>query len=164
MQSNLFSLIKSDAKFSTNRIYRYALWRIWDENLPKVLFIGLNPSTADEINNDPTIRRCIGYAKDWGYGGYIMGNIFSFRSTNPHVMKKAKNPVGPNNNMWLLKLHNEADLTIAAWGNHGKFLNRGKEVFKLIPKIQCLRITKEGFPSHPLYLPKNLKPFPYLIK
>ena len=78
MQSTLFPLLKSDAIFSPDRIHRYGLWRIWDDALPKVLFIGLNPSTADELKNDPTIRRCIGYAKDWGYGGYIMGNIYCF--------------------------------------------------------------------------------------
>ena len=68
MQSTLFPLLKSDAVFSPDRLHRYGLWRIWDDDLPKVLFIGLNPSTADELKNDPTIRRCIGYAKDWGYG------------------------------------------------------------------------------------------------
>ena len=69
-------LLHSDAYFSKDRIYRYALWRIWNHNLPKVVFIGLNPSTADEIEDDPTIRRCMSYADNWGYGGYIMGNIF----------------------------------------------------------------------------------------
>ena len=78
----LFPLIYTDATFSDDRVHRYALWRIWDESLPKVLFIGLNPSTATETKNDPTIRRCMGYAKDWGYGGYIMGNIFAFRSSD----------------------------------------------------------------------------------
>ena len=161
MQSSLFNLIKSDALFSNDRIYRYALWRIWNDNLPKVLFIGLNPSTADEINNDPTIRRCIRYAIDWGYGGYIMGNIFSYRATDPKIMKKAKDPVGPHNNYWLKKLSNEAEITIAAWGNHGLYMNRGDEVINLIPNLKCLKITKKGFPAHPLYLPKSLKPFLY---
>ena len=78
-------IIHSDALFSEDRIYRYALWRTWDESLPKALFIGLNPSTADEIQDDPTIRRCIRYSMDWGYGGYIMGNIFGYRSTDPLV-------------------------------------------------------------------------------
>ena len=157
----LFPLIYSDAYFSEDRIHRYALWRIWDEKLPKVLFIGLNPSTATETKNDPTIRRCMGYAKGWGYGGYIMGNIFAFRSTDPSNLRKTNDPIGSENNKWLKKLHDEADLSIAAWGTHGKYLDRGNAVLDLIPEIQCLRITKNGFPSHPLYLPKSLKPIPY---
>jgi|TARA_B110000467_G_scaffold29878_1_gene26886 hypothetical protein len=163
MQSTIFPLLKSDAVFSPDRLYRYGLWRIWDDTLPTVLFIGLNPSTADEFKNDPTIRRCIGYAKDWGYGGYIMGNIFGFRATDPNTMKAVKEPIGAENNKWLLRLHDEADLTIGAWGNHGGFMNRGKEVVTLIPNLKCLKITNQGYPSHPLYLKKILKPIPFSI-
>lgn len=162
--TSLFPGLYSDAFFSPDRVHRYALWRTWDEDLPKVLFIGLNPSTADEINNDPTIRRCIGYAKDWGYGGYIMGNIFAFRATDPKVMKAAKDPIGLKNDEWLLKLHAEAELTVGAWGNHGKFMERGKAVVNLISDLKCLKITSQGFPSHPLYLPRTLKPLPYKYK
>ena len=159
---NLFPLIKTDATFSKDRLYRYSLHRIWNEDLPKVLFIGLNPSTATETKNDPTIRRCMQYAKDWGFGGYIMGNIFAYRSTDPSNLYKIKNPIGIKNNYWLKKLHKEADLTIAAWGTNGKFLNRGKEVLSFILEVKCLRMTKAVFPSHPLYLPKNLTPIPYI--
>ena len=148
----------SDAYFSKDRIYRYALWRTWDESLPKVLFIGLNPSTADEIQDDPTIRRCIRYAKDWNYGGYIMGNIFAYRSTDPKKLLDIEDPVGPKNNYWLKKLSKEASLTIGAWGNHGKILNRGNQISKMLKTFHCLKITKEGFPSHPLYLHSRLKP------
>ena len=158
---SLFKNTFSDALFSKDRIYRYALWRTWNRKLPKVLFIGLNPSTADEINNDPTIRRCINYAIDWGFGGYIMGNIFAFRSTDPQIIKNVQEPIGDQNDKWLIKLHKEASLTIAAWGNHGQFMDRGKEVTKLIKNLKCLRVTKLGYPSHPLYLPKNLKPIEY---
>ena len=154
-------LLLSDAFFSKDRLYRYALWRIWDNTLPKVLFIGLNPSTADEINNDPTIRRCIRYSKDWGYGGYIMGNIFGYRTTNPKKLKTINDPIGPDNNYWLKKLHKEASLTIGAWGNHGKLLNRSDKIIDLIDNLYCLRITKEGQPSHPLYLSSKLKPIVY---
>ena len=157
----LFPLIYTDAFFSEDRTYRYGLWRIWDKSMPKILFIGLNPSTATEIKNDPTIRRCMCYAKDWGYGGYIMGNIFAFRSTDPINLKKINDPIGSENDFWLKKLHDEADLTIGAWGNHGKLLNRSNAVLNLIPNIYCLKITKQGYPSHPLYLPKNLQPIPY---
>ena len=151
-------ILFSNAFFSKDRKHRYALWRVWNNKLPKVLFIGLNPSTADEVKDDPTIRRCINYAKDWGYGGYIMGNIFAYRSTDPKNLKITNDPIGIDNNSWLIKLHSEASLTIGAWGNHGKYLDRGEEVSNLIDNLYCLRITKEGHPSHPLYLPGNLKP------
>ena len=155
------NLIYSDAKFSKDRVYRYALWRTWDTSLPKLLFIGLNPSTADETNDDPTMRRCIRFAKDWDYGGFIMGNIFAYRSTDPKKLNEIKEPIGKRNNYWLTRLHEEANMTIAAWGNHGKYLKRGNEVVILLDKLYCLKITKEGFPSHPLYLSSKLKPIKY---
>ena len=155
-------IIYSDALFSKDRFYRYALWRIWDKSLPKILFIGLNPSTADEIKDDPTNRRCKRYAQDWGFGGYIMSNIFAYRSTNPKILKEIKDPIGPDNNYWLQKLHKEAILTIGAWGNYGKLLNRGEEIINLIDNLYCLKITKEGHPSHPLYLSSKLKPIIFL--
>ena len=155
------NLIYSNAKFSKDRVYRYALWRIWDEALPKLLFIGLNPSTADEKKDDPTMRRCIRFSKDLGYGGFIMANIFAYRSTDPKKLKLIKDPIGKKNNYWIKKLAKDSGKTIAAWGTHGKYLNRGDEVTKLIDDLYCLRKTKEGFPSHPLYLPANLKPIKY---
>ena len=157
----LFPTIDSDAVFSPFRKHRYSLWRTWDRKLPKVLFIGLNPSTADEIQDDPTIRRCIRYARDWGYGGYIMGNIFAYRSTDPAKLRIVKDPIGKKNNYWLKKLYNEAEITIAAWGNHGNYLNRGEDVANLFKKLYCLKKTKLGQPSHPLYLPAKLKPILY---
>lgn len=157
----LFPTIDSDAVFSSCRKHRYSLWRTWDRKLPKVLFIGLNPSTADEIQDDPTIRRCIRYARDWGYGGYIMGNIFAYRSTDPAKLKIVKDPIGKKNNYWLKKLYSEAEITIAAWGNHGDYLNRGEDVANLFKTLYCLKKTKSGQPSHPLYLPAKLKPILY---
>ena len=86
------------AKFSLDRVYRYRLWRFWDKRKGIVLFIGLNPSTADEKVNDPTIRRCIGYAMDWGYGGMLMGNIFAYRNTYPETLKICGvDPIGIEN-------------------------------------------------------------------
>ena len=152
------NLLYSDAHFSKDRIYRYALWRTWDESKPKVLFVGLNPSTADEVQDDPTIRRCIRYSKDWGYGGYIMGNIFAYRSTNPKKLLDIDAPIGSKNDYWLKKLNKEASLTIGAWGNHGKILDRGSQINQMFKTFHCLKITKEGFPSHPLYLSSKLKP------
>ena len=150
--------MKTDAKFSKDRIYRYALWRIWDDNQPKVMFIGLNPSTADETKDDPTVRRCRGFAKLWGFGGLIMANIFAYRATEPENMKSTGDPTGPENDEWLLKLTQEATLVIGAWGNHGEFRGRGKEVLDLIPDLYCLKMNKTGHPAHPLYLPSALEP------
>ena len=157
-------LIGSDAVFSECRKYRYALWRRWEMEHPLILFIGLNPSTADETKNDPTIRRCINFAKDWGYGGVMIANLFAFRSTSPEIMKQQKDPIGKENDLWIEKLADASQSVIAAWGNHGEFKNRYKEVIKLIPNLHCLKITKNGNPSHPLYLPQSLKPKIYNIK
>ena len=163
-QTSLFidnNSIYSGAEFSKCRKYRYTLWRTWDESIQKLLFIGLNPSTADEINDDPTMRRCIRFSKDLGYGGFIMANIFAYRSTNPEKLKIVKDPIGDKNNYWIKKLDQEAGLTIAAWGTHGEYLNRGKEIMELLDNLYCLRKTKGGFPAHPLYLPSFLKPIKY---
>jgi len=113
----------SSAEFSPDRVHRYELWRTWDKSKGIAMFIGLNPSTADEIKNDPTVTRCINYAKKWGYGGMIMSNIFAYRATDPKIMKGATDPVGPDNDEWLVKSSKEAGLIVAAWGNHGEFMD-----------------------------------------
>lgn len=123
-----------------------------------VMFIGLNPSTADETLDDPTIRRCIGYAKDWGYGGLLMTNIFAYRSTDPRGLLTVEDPIGPDNDKALLKCFLEVDLAIAAWGVHGTLVERDKRVRELLAPLHYLRLTKAGHPAHPLYLPKALKP------
>ena len=153
--------MKSHATFSSCRKYRYSLFRIWDEDKQLVLFIGLNPSTADEKEDDPTIRRCINFAKQWGYGGLIMGNLFAFRATQPSDLKQAKEPVGENNDKVIVALSKRADVTVVAWGSDGYLYNRGREVLSLLPKPMCLKINKSGQPAHPLYQPKNLVLLPY---
>ena len=153
-------MLHSTAEFSKDRIHRYALWRTWQKSKQIAMFIGLNPSTADEIKNDPTVTRCINYAEHWGYGGMIMANIFAFRATDPTIMKNAADPVGSENNSWLVKLAHNADLIVAAWGNHGEFMERGLEVLRLLKDFQlyCLDMNKTRQPKHPLYCPANLKP------
>lgn len=142
--------------FSPCRQYRYTLWREWDMFNPNyVQFIGLNPSTADEVQDDPTIRRCIGFAKRWGYGAMCMTNIFAFRATDPKVMKQCPLPVGPENDRWLVEIARGASLTVAAWGVHGEFMARNVEVMKLLDNLQCFGVTKDGHPKHPLYLPEG---------
>lgn len=149
--------IEKGATFSPCRQYRYQLWRIWDESKLPLNVIGLNPSTADETQDDPTIRRCIQFAKDWGYGGLLMTNIFAFRATEPEVMKKASEPIGADNDQWLRESAAGAGLILAAWGNHGKHLNRADAVRRLITGMHCFKITKKGQPEHPLYQPKDAK-------
>ena len=144
-----------------NKEFRYTLWREWEENKGYVQFIGLNPSTADEILDDPTIRRCIGFAKSWGYGALCMTNIFAFRATQPKDMFAATDPIGPDNDFWLSRTARESSLIVAAWGIHGNYLNRNKDVMALIPEMKCLRFTKGGYPGHPLYIPKNTRLLEY---
>lgn len=153
--------MESSAVFSKDRIYRYELWRKYDNNLPFCMFIALNPSTATETEDDPTVRRCIQYSKDWRYGGLCMTNIFAFRATNPKDMMKFNEPIGPENNETLKRLSEKAGIIVAAWGKEGTFMNRGQEIIDLIPNLYCLKKNKDGSPSHPLYLKKDLLPFKY---
>lgn len=150
--------MKTDASLSDCRKYRYALWRIWDDSKPYAMFIGLNPSTADETENDPTINRCINYSKDWGYGGLCMANLFAFRATSPSDMMASDDPIGSDNDEWIIKLAKEAGVIVAAWGNDGSYLERSKEVQKMIPDLMCLKINKSGEPTHPLYQPGAARP------
>lgn len=142
--------------FSANRVYRYTLWREWDICNPTyVQFIGLNPSTADEKIEDPTVRRCIDFSKRWGYGALCMTNLFAFRSTDPRIMMGHPHPVGPENDRWLVAMSREAGIVVAAWGTHGEFLGRAGEVRSIIDNLQCLGTNKDGSPKHPLYLAAN---------
>lgn len=153
------------ASFSPCRTYRYALWRNWSSLLPSTngyaMFVGLNPSTADETADDPTIRRCIGFAQAWGYAGLCMTNLFAYRATDPRVMKAAADPVGEDNDWTLQALAETAGVVVAAWGAHGTHLGRDAAVRAMLPGLHYLRLTKEGHPGHPLYLPATLQPVPW---
>ena len=151
------SIIYKNATFSNCRKYRYSLSRIWDKKKKLVLFIGLNPSTANEEVDDPTIRRCVNYVQNWGYGGLIMANLFAYRVTLPSGLKKVKYPIGEDNDKYIMILSKKADITVAAWGNNGNLYGRDKQVFDLIPNLMCLKLNKSGQPAHPLYLKKNIK-------
>ena len=152
-------IIDKGAKLTTDRLYRYLLWRIWNNTKPLVLFIGLNPSTADENIDDPTIRRCLGFAMGWGYGGLLMANLFAYRATNPKELRCIADPIGRDNDDNIIAANKKAGITILAWGNGGQYLNRGDAVANMLPGACRLRITKLGQPQHPLYLPQNLRPF-----
>jgi len=152
----------SGARFSEDRIYRYKLWRMWDPAKDSVVFVGLNPSTADENVDDPTVRRCIGYAKDWGYGSIFMLNIFAFRATDPREMKLSEDPVGAMNDSFLVEASKGSGLVVGCWGAHGGHLGRGRAVLEMMRengiRVHCLGLTKAGHPKHPLYLRKDLVP------
>ena len=154
-------LVNKNATFSDCRKYRYALSRTWNGKKKTILFIGLNPSTANEKIDDPTIRRCINYAQNWGYGSLLMVNLFAYRATMPSELKNVKNPIGNDNDLHIIELSKKADIAVAAWGNEGTLLNRDKEVKKILPNLMCLKINKSGQPAHPLYQKKDLKLIKY---
>lgn len=160
--------MKKSATFSDDRKYRYTLWREWNSILGVTTerkictFIGLNPSTADETEDDPTIRRCIQFAKDFGCNALCMLNLFAFRATDPKVMLAEPDPVGFALNDWYIRnVTSYSNIVVAAWGTNGGHLDRDKQVVALVPNLQCLRVTKDGHPAHPLYLPKDLRPIPF---
>ncbi|BAU10450.1 hypothetical protein LEP3755_09340 [Leptolyngbya sp. NIES-3755] len=141
------------AIFDSSGSYRYALWRSWND-LPRVGFVMLNPNQADAELNDPTIRRCIGFAKAWGFGGLEVVNLFAYRAKTPQLLKQAAEPIGKDNDRYLFTLSGRVDLIILAWGNWGGFGGRHREVlpFFQTENIYTLGMTKLGHPKHPLYL------------
>ena len=159
--STIFTPAKNQgASFSRCGRYRYAVWRTWDDTKPRVVFVGLNPSTADARIDDPTLVRCMGFARDWGFGGVVTGNLFAWRATDPRDLRLAPDPVGPANDRWLRRLISASPLTIAAWGNGGAWQGRADRILRRHANLQCLRLTAAGQPAHPLYLPKSLQPRP----
>lgn len=148
------------AAFSPCRTWRYALWRFWDDRKPRVAFIGLNPSTADESKDDPTIRRCITFSKKWGFGGMYMLNLYAFRATKPIDMVQSADPVGPENQELLGAYAAGSELVIAAWGSievryrpRLEWQTRIKATLASIAKpVYCLGRTQDGSPRHPLYV------------
>lgn len=145
--------------------YRYLLTRRWGTGtkLKLATFIGLNPSTADAEKDDPTIRRCVNFAKTWGCDVLWMVNLFAYRSTRPKDMLTAEDPIGPDNQRWLLRAYEASDIVIACWGNHGRHLGQDQVVRDLFrEKLSILRLNQAtGQPAHPLYLPAALKPRPW---
>lgn len=140
------------AAFSGCGTWRYSLRR---GAAPYVMFIGLNPSTADETLDDNTIRRCRGFARDWGYNGILMGNLFAYRSTDPKGLMVSDDPIGPANDEYLESLAAEAGLVVAAWGAYKLASPRARAVLPRLGEVFCLGCTKDGHPKHPLYLAKT---------
>lgn len=153
-----FGPIHYGASVSTCGRYRYLLTRIWGEARPLANFIMLNPSTADGTTDDPTIRRCMAFARAWGYGGLLVSNLFAFRATDPHELYRTEAPVGHENDAAITACALASGLHVAAWGVHGSLMNRGQAVRTLlwgIRPLTCLGMTKSGQPRHPLYMPST---------
>lgn len=149
--------MNSGAAISRCGRYRYSLWRYWEPGGSICLFIGLNPSTADATTDDPTIRRCVDFARRWDYGGMTMANLFALRSTDPAQLRTALNPIGPLNDDHLRQLIWYADTVVVAWGARPEAASRRERIFTLDTSIDlyCLGTTKHGHPKHPLYLKKD---------
>lgn len=152
--------------------YRYELTRHWEEYVHAVVFIMLNPSTADGTKDDATIRRCVSFARSWGYGSLYVYNLFAFRATNPKDLLNTEHDIigptkhhdlgYPNDSMMRRSIH-AVDLVVVAWGNiNKKHRDRAKEVLNMIPKPMCLGRNKTGDPKHPLYLPTRVVPIGYV--
>ena len=156
----------SVAVYSPCERYRYSLTRTWDAKGPRVTFVMLNPSTATEVQNDPTVERCERRARALGYGAFRVTNIFAWRDTDPRAMRAAADPVGPGNDAAILEAAAWADRVVAAWGAHGAHLGRGPEVERLLRQaghgLCHLGLSKDGHPRHPLYVAYAQTPQPWL--
>ena len=150
------------ATFSDCERYRYLLWRKWGEG-SICNFVMLNPSTADENANDPTVERCERRARQWGFDGVYVTNLFALRSTDPSGLRVHPEPTGqPENGIVILDTAKRSGLVICAWGNHGSYRGRDAEVKRFLQlagiKLHALQISKTGQPGHPLYIPYSLQP------
>lgn len=161
---------RREAAFSPDRQFRYRLDITWDSTRPTMTTICLNPSTADHLQDDPTIRRGKAFARSFGCGTYRMLNVFAFRSTDYTAIFRQPDPIGEDNTLEYLRFWCDGTLAVAAWGAHITERNwwrhyyRGHDVADAIPELMCLKRTKSGHPQHPLYLPAGLRPMPFSYK
>jgi hypothetical protein len=161
------SLFGSDdfagATFDATRRYRYVLWRRWGSRTSRVLFVMLNPSTADEHVLDPTVRKCVRWAQSWGFGAVDVCNVFAWRSTDPKLLYTLDDPVGPENDHWIQQTAMMAAMVVVAWGKHGALKGRAAAVAQMLEKHKpyCLGVNADGSPEHPLYIANAMKPVPW---
>jgi hypothetical protein len=153
---DLFGQEPNGAIFSEDRKYRFVLWRIWNYSKPKIMFIGLNPSTANETDPDNTISRLVGLVKKWGYGGFYMLNLFTYITPHPEELINCSNPLLLSNE-YLLEYSEKAEIIVFAWGNFKQAKERAKEVISMFPDAFCIIKNKDGSPRHPLYVPANVE-------
>lgn len=160
-------MMKRTADLSPCGLYRYSLTRTWDDWKAAAVFVMLNPSTADASVDDPTILKCVKFAKRWGHGGIIVVNLFAFRATKPADMLPATDPVGAYND-WYIRWASEYSRLmsapiVCAWGTHGRHRDRDRQVLSILgDTARALRINKDGTPQHPLYIPDATDPVPYV--
>lgn len=152
-------VIYRGADFSSCRTWRYTLRRTWAPLKPRLLMTLLNPSKADETRDDRTNRRGMQFAWLWGFGSLIFCNAFAFRTPRPAEMKRAADPVGPENDAWILREAKAADKIVVAWGVHGNHWGRDAQVLDLLVGFElfCFGRTKDGHPKHPLYLRRDTR-------
>jgi hypothetical protein len=153
--------MRGSATFDATGGYRYRLTRVWDATRPQVTFVLLNPSTADGRRDDPTIRRCVGFARAWGYGGVAVLNLFAWRATRPRDLRRAPEPTGPANRRYLRAAARVGGPVVAAWGRHGAWRGQGRTVLTLLRALGCnplcLGVTLSGQPRHVLYLRRDTR-------
>lgn len=154
------------ARLSWDGVYRYELTRRWSfwSFRPYVTFVMLNPSTADAALDDPTIRRCIGFAKRWRMGGLAVVNLYAYRATSPKELVTAEHPVGPDNDNAIHDACVGARAVVAAWGATSGGAYHHKRIEQVLALYSgpwlCLGKTKDGHPRHPLYVPALTRPEP----
>jgi len=156
--------MNSSAMLSDDGVYRYSLNRSWDKARPVVIFVMLNPSTADAKVDDPTIRRCIGYAKRWGFGGLFVVNLYALRATDPRELAEHADPVGPLNEVFVRQATKRCDVVVA-WGAHPMAVQRSKTIdLSRAKSVTCLGVTKSGAPRHPLYVRADREREPWSVE
>ena len=148
--------IPKGAIFSDDRKYRYALWRVWSNTRPLLLLIGLNPSSANEINDDPTITRGIVRANRNGFGGLLMGNLYAYVSTNPEALLKNGESIGALNDYYLKLMISMSGRQLCGWGSFKPVIYRASAVYSMLPNPVCLGVNADGQPKHPLYISYHL--------
>lgn len=157
--------VESSALISDDGIYRYLLRRHWSSPTESLGWIMLNPSTADATTDDPTVRRCMGFARRWGFGGIAVANLFALRATDPAALKSHPDPVGPDNDDLLTRMIGNLHVVMVAWGAHAGATGRVRALMaSRVPPPQglmCLGTTKGGQPRHPLYVKADARPIPW---
>jgi hypothetical protein len=162
---------QSEAHFSDCEKYRYWLRRDWDVDKPAISFLMLNPSTANEIDNDPTIERCQRRAISMGYGSMIIVNLFPFRMTDSSLLNTVDNLLGDNTEAddCILRAVQLSEMTVCGWGKHPLAAPRGNDVAAMLTKenlqhkVMCLQLNADNSPQHPLYIAYAKQPVPFMI-
>lgn len=168
MRSPRPATIHRSARFDRTGQYRYQLDRRWDDALPAIALIMLNPSRADHQQDDPTLHRCIRLAQEWQYGRLTVVNLFAYCTSSPKVLKTVDDPVGLENDDTILQVCKQAPRILVAWGNAGTLHQRDRTVLELLApwrdRLCCLGVTRTGQPRHPLYIPRQTQPQPWEIR